>query len=106
MSCSFYQFQAKKKRPAGIISTPTGQSLSIKFSLQNPINVIFNFCHHSPRHPYIIPLIENGANINDVREHLGHSNMSITMDIYVHNTDKMKNETVDIFEKAAGLSTT
>lgn len=64
------------------------------------------FCHHSPKHPYIIPLIENGANIKDVQERLGHSNISTTMDIYVHNTDKMKNETVDIFEKAAGLPTT
>ena len=36
MSCSFYHFHTNKKRPVGIISTPTGQLLPIKSSLQNP----------------------------------------------------------------------
>lgn len=68
------------------------------------LNIQFNF--HSLRHTHATIMIENGANIKDVQERLGHSNISTTMDIYVHNTDKMKNETVDIFEKAAGLPTT
>ena len=50
--------------------------------------------------PTIKYLIENGANIKDVQERLGHSNIETTMDTYVHNTDSMKKESVDIFEKA------
>lgn len=68
------------------------------------LNIQFNF--HSLRHTHATILIENGANIKDVQERLGHADIYTTMNIYVHNTDKMKNETVDIFEKAAGLSTT
>ena len=45
-------------------------------------------------------LIENGANIKDVQERLGHSNIETTMNTYVHNTDSMKKESVYIFEKA------
>ncbi len=68
------------------------------------LNIQFNF--HSLRHTHATILIENGANIKDVQERLGHADIHTTMNIYVHNTDKIKNETVDIFEKAAGLSTT
>ncbi|MGO0916574.1 tyrosine-type recombinase/integrase, partial [Clostridioides difficile] len=41
-------------------------------------------------------LLENGANIKDIQNRLGHSQLSTTMDTYSHVTDKMKNETVDI----------
>ena len=44
-------------------------------------------------------LIEAGANIKEVSHRLGHDNLATTMDIYSHVTEKMKNETVDIFEK-------
>lgn len=45
-------------------------------------------------------LTENGANIKIIQKRLGHSKLSTTMDTYVHVTQKMKNESVDIFEKA------
>lgn len=44
-------------------------------------------------------LISNGANMKDVQKRLGHSKLSTTMDTYVHVTQKMKSESVDIFEK-------
>ena len=36
--------------------------------------------------------------MKDVQERLGHSRLSTTMDTYSHVTDKMKRDTVDIFE--------
>lgn len=67
----------------------------IHYELGNP-----SFDYHSLRHTHATILIENGANIKDVQERLGHSNIETTMDTYVHNTDSMKKESVDIFEKA------
>lgn len=59
----------------------------------------FDFSFHDLRHTHTTMLIEAGANIKDVQARLGHSSMAITMDIYSHVTQKMKNETVDIFER-------
>jgi ATP-dependent helicase/nuclease subunit A len=44
-------------------------------------------------------LLENGANIKEIQARLGHSRISTTMDTYSHVTRKMKQETVDIFER-------
>lgn len=41
---------------------------------------------------------ENGANIKEIQRRLGHSKLATTMDTYSHITDKMKNDTVNIFE--------
>lgn len=57
----------------------------------------FNF--HALRHTHATLLIENGANMKDVQERLGHSRLATTMDTYTHVTEKMSNDTVAIFEK-------
>lgn len=64
----------------------------VHYELGNP-----SFDYHSLRHTHATILIENGANIKDVQERLGHSNIETTMNTYVHNTDSMKKESVDIF---------
>lgn len=56
----------------------------------------FNF--HALRHTHATLLIENGANMKDVQERLGHSRLSTTMDTYTHVTKRMSENTVDIFE--------
>ena len=56
------------------------------------------FNYHALRHTHATLLIENDAKIKYVSERLGHSSVSVTMNIYTHSTDKMVNETVDIFE--------
>lgn len=62
------------------------------------LKIDFNF--HMLRHTHATMLIENGANMKDVQERLGHTDIRITMNTYTHVTPKMKKQTVDIFEKA------
>lgn len=72
---------------------------SVKTSGRNirmKLNIEFNF--HSLRHTHSTLLLEQGAPLKDIQIRLGHSRSSITIDTYSHLTDKMKNQTVDIFE--------
>ena len=50
-------------------------------------------------------LIEGGANVKNVQARLGHSDITTTLQTYVHNTDKMGEESVAIFEKFAERKT-
>ena len=43
-------------------------------------------------------LLEGVANIKDIQKRLGHSRLSTTMDTYLHVTEKIQSETVDILE--------
>lgn len=70
--------------------------------IHNELKLAFNY--HSLRHTHATFLIENGANVKDVQERLGHSDIKTTLNTYVHNTERMKSETVDIFEKAVQTS--
>ncbi|MFV0343823.1 MAG: tyrosine-type recombinase/integrase [Anaerocolumna sp.] len=58
------------------------------------------FHSHSLRHTHGTILAENGAFPKDVMERLGHKDIKITLNTYVFNTDKMKSNTIDIFEQA------
>lgn len=61
---------------------------------------IEKFDYHSLRHTHATILVENGANFKDIQERLGHSDISVTMNTYAHNTDKIRSNTVDLFEEA------
>ncbi len=63
------------------------------------------FDYHSLRHTHATILIESGANIKDVQTRLGHSNIQTTLQTYVHDTEKMASESVDLFEQAVSLKT-
>ena len=54
---------------------------------------------HSFRHTHATTLIENGATPKGVAGRLGHSNAIITQNLYTHNTQKLQEDTVMIFEK-------
>ena len=66
-------------------------------ALKKKYGIKFNF--HMLRHTHATMLIENGANMKDVQERLGHYKYSTTMDTYAHVTKKMSDETIEIFEK-------
>ncbi|MEG0297120.1 MAG: site-specific integrase [Clostridium sp.] len=66
-----------------------------------------NFTMHSLRHTHATLLLENGANPKDIQCRLGHSKLATTMDTYSHVTQKMKLNTVNIFENInSNLATT
>lgn len=54
---------------------------------------------HSFRHTHATQLIENGASAKGVAGRLGHANAAITQNLYTHNTEKLQEDTVTIFNK-------
>jgi len=62
------------------------------------LGILFNF--HSLRHTHATTLIENGANIKDVQDRLGHANIETTLGTYTHSTEKSAEQSVNIFENA------
>lgn len=52
---------------------------------------------HSFRHTHATVLIENGATPKGVADRLGHTSTEITQNLYTHVTDKLKNDTLNIF---------
>lgn len=61
--------------------------------------LLLAFDYHSLRHTHATLLIESGANVKNVQARLGHSNITTTLQTYVHDTEKMAEQSVDIFEK-------
>lgn len=66
------------------------------------LKISYNF--HSLRHTHTTMLLEAGANIKDIQERLGHSKISTTIDTYSHVTNKLKQDSVDIFESIISIS--
>lgn len=60
------------------------------------LGIPFNF--QSLRHTHATMLIPGGVNIKAVQHRLGHSKISITLDIYGHITSKIIENSVEIFE--------
>lgn len=62
-----------------------------------------NIGTHGFRHTHASLLFEAGASMKEAQERLGHSSISMTMDIYTHVTKKTKQETVEKLERFADL---
>lgn len=63
------------------------------------------FDYHSLRHTHATLLIESGAHVNDVQARLGHTNIKTTLQTYVHDTEKMAQQSVDLFEQITSAKT-
>lgn len=59
--------------------------------------LLLAFDYHSLRHAHATLLIESGADIKDIQERLGHTNIQTTLQTYVHDTDTMKARSVELF---------
>ena len=66
------------------------------------LNIKFNF--HSLRHTHATKLIESGVSPKAVQARLGHENIETTLQTYVHNTESMEQNAVDIFENVVNAS--
>lgn len=84
-------------KECGSIITPAVIKYNTR-KMKEVLAVDFNF--HSLRHTHATMLMENGAKVKDIQARLGHSRSSITIDTYSHLTQKMQDETIDIFEQA------
>jgi integrase len=62
--------------------------------------LLLAFDYHSLRHTHATLLIESGADVKDVQNRLGHSNIQTTLQTYVHDTETMAHRSVEIFEQA------
>jgi len=60
------------------------------------LGIKFNF--HSLRHTHATKLIEAGVSPKAVQARLGHENIETTLQTYVHNTEEMEQNAVDVFE--------
>lgn len=67
--------------------------------------LLLAFDFHSLRHTHATLLIEAGADVKDVQERLGHTNIQTTLQTYVHDTEGMKARSVDLFEQAVNRKT-
>ncbi|WP_245987506.1 tyrosine-type recombinase/integrase [Ureibacillus endophyticus] len=54
---------------------------------------------HGLRHTHASLLFEAGASIKEVQERLGHSDIQMTMNIYTHVTDTLKEQTAHKFQR-------
>ena len=50
-----------------------------------------DFDFHSLRHTHASMLLEGGAEQKYIQTRLGHSNLKITIDVYEHTTDNLRN---------------
>jgi integrase len=60
-------------------------------------NQLFQIMFHQMRHSHASILFEAGANVKDVHERFVHTNISTTLNIYMHVTDVKREKTAELF---------
>lgn len=67
--------------------------------------LLLAFDYHSLRHTHATMLIEARTNVKNVQARLGHTNIQTTLQTYVHNTEKMGEQSVELFEQISTAKT-
>lgn len=92
------QVPPKEMEKKDLICTMKNGSVINRKTLTSALRKLgINF--HSLRHTHATMLIEGNAIPKDVAVRLGHKDATITQNLYTHDTEKMKQNTVAIFER-------
>ncbi|MHB9781429.1 tyrosine-type recombinase/integrase [Streptococcus sp. 10F2] len=75
-----------------------GSSLVLHFKKAGVSNIGF----HGFRHTHASLLLNSGIPYKELQHRLGHSNISVTMDVYSHLSRESAKKAVSLFEKAMG----
>ena len=67
-----------------------------KYKIKAQLNK--NFTFHALRHTHATLLIENGIDLKTTQERLGHADITTTLKIYTHTTEKMKKTVIPILD--------
>lgn len=65
------------------------------------MGIKFNF--HAFRHTHATMLVESGVPLKAIAERLGHGSVRTTIETYVHVTDTMRSDAVEMFDKIGSL---
>ena len=57
------------------------------------------FDFHSLRHTHATELSEAGVNLKEIQRRLGHKTLEVTTRVYLHATDAMENQAVEIMNR-------
>lgn len=97
----------RKPRERIILSLDEWQQIIKRFEDSRVIHheVQLAFDYHSLRHTHATMLIEAGANVKNVQVRLGHTNIHTTLQTYVHDTEKMGTQSVELFEQITHAKT-
>lgn len=68
------------------------------YTRQAAIKLEIDFNFHSLRHTHATMLVEQGVPTKAIQKRLGHSRAAVTVDKYVHLTEKMSREAADVFD--------
>ncbi|WP_236628095.1 tyrosine-type recombinase/integrase [Sporolactobacillus terrae] len=90
-----------------MLTIPNGREMG-EYGVNKVINMILaktslhHITPHGLRHTHAIMLLESGADIKSVSDRLGHANVTMTANVYVHFTQNLENEMVSNLDAYLG----
>ena len=96
-SCSEFVFSSPRK---DTFLNP--RTLQYRFQTLLTRLGISRISFHALRHTFATRWIEFGLDVKSLSEVLGHAGVQITLDIYVHSSDKLKREAIEKLESFSG----